>query len=93
MIYYMAVQDWIHVIFLYCDIFKLTDPLYTIKVRFFESAVHYMSLGIPFMKHVALISFANPALPYVFTVYPVLWSINFCCLDVHNVRHNYASMV
>ena len=68
----MAVHGLINATLLYVDTINLTDPTVYHYTQFFEGAVGYMPLSIPCTRLMTVISFANPALPYDLTVYPVL---------------------
>ena len=69
---YLAVQEWIHATFLYPDTINPTEsPIYH-NTEFYEGSVDCTPLGVPCTRFMAVISFANPALPHVLTTYLAL---------------------
>ena len=90
---YLAVQDRIHTTFIFPETINPTEPPVYHYTKFFNGVVDYTPLDIPCDRHVAVISFANTALPYVLTAYLALMSIlSLQCHGVHNVRCNYTSI-
>ena len=63
---YLVVQDWLYATFLSPDTVNQTES-HVCHCTFFYCAVGYPPLGLPCIRVMAVISFANAVMPYVFT--------------------------
>ena len=86
---YLTVQEWIHAAFLYPHTINPTEPIVYHYSKFYEykHVVDYKPMGVPCHRLMAVISFANPTLPYVLTANPVLQSIDFTATMSGNFMH------